>query len=216
MQAISEDASRRGVLRSTLPVDAQQDLQGQIGAALAQSQGQLGLQQGEAVSGLQSQIGQLGIDRVGAVNSLANTLNKQDLSRQQFSYQKQRDAQEAELARQRFEYEKQLAQQQLAAARSRASSGGGGGNYGQPGAKGYSLSQKPDGAGYMFKGPNNRPISMAAYASATGTPMVELLKNSASAYDKRAYNAAIALQRGGVWNETQIESYIKEKFPALF
>lgn len=133
MQAISEDASRRGVLRSTLPVDAQQDLQGQIGAALAQSQGQLGLQQGEAVSGLQSQIGQLGIDRVGAVNSLANTLNKQDLSRQQFSYQKQRDAQEAEMARQRFEFEKQQAAEQIAIARQRANSSGGGGGGGVAG-----------------------------------------------------------------------------------
>lgn len=115
VQNIVEDASARGVLRSTLPVDARQALTAQLGAALNQSLGQLGLQQGQDVSRIQEQVGGLRVSRAGAIAELARSLEGQDLERQKL-----------ELQRQQAEREYQLKQQELQIARSQAARSGGG------------------------------------------------------------------------------------------
>ena len=79
VQQISEDASRRGVLRSSLPVDARTSLTAQLGAALNQGLGELGAQQAKEVAGVGTQIGELGIQRAGAVSTLADALQQRDL-----------------------------------------------------------------------------------------------------------------------------------------
>lgn len=95
---ILESASQRGVLRSTLPVDAQQALTAQIGAALAQSLGNIGLQETQQIGGLQSQIGQLGIDRTKSIYDLAGTLYNRDLQERDYQLKQQQAQRDYELA----------------------------------------------------------------------------------------------------------------------
>lgn len=87
-QDIVEDASARGVLRSTLPVDARQSLTAQLGAALNQGLGQLGLQQQEQIGGINSQIGSLRLQRAGSIADLSRALESNDLERQKFALEK--------------------------------------------------------------------------------------------------------------------------------
>lgn len=87
-QNIVEDASARGVLRSTLPVDARQSLTAQLGAALNQGLGQLGLQQQEQIGGVRTQIGGLKTEKVGAITDLAKALETGDLEKQRFALEK--------------------------------------------------------------------------------------------------------------------------------
>jgi hypothetical protein len=134
---------------------------------------------------------------IGLRGQRAGEMTKFQEQLRQEALQRQRD-QEA------FQRQQALQREQLSAQRA-ADQG-----------KGFSVSYKDGGAGYMFTGPNKQPVSMAIYAQATGTPMVELLRQSPSSYDKRAYNAIVALQKGGQWNENQIENYIRDKFPLLF
>lgn len=89
VQNINEDASARGVLRSTLPADARQALTAELGAALNTSLGNLGLQQADRVSGIQNQIGGLRVDRANAVTSLANQLQSMDQAERQFQMEQQ-------------------------------------------------------------------------------------------------------------------------------
>jgi uncharacterized FlaG/YvyC family protein len=94
VQNINEDASARGVLRSTLPNDSRLTLTGQLGAALQQSLGQAGLQQTKDISGVRSQIGDLNIKKVSSIADLSSSLQQQDEQRRQFD-------QELALARQK-------------------------------------------------------------------------------------------------------------------
>lgn len=119
VQQINEDASARGVLRSTLPVDSRQALTAQLGAALNTSLGNLGIQQADTISNFQNKIGGLQVDRANQIASLSRSLEDQDLQRQQFEYQKQLDAQKLELQRQ------ELAAQVAAARASAARRSGG-------------------------------------------------------------------------------------------
>ena len=102
VQQINEDASARGVLRSTLPNDSRAALTAQLGAALQQSLGQLGLEQGRAVSGIQQQIAGVGVDRLKTMYDLADTLYNRDLQERQFNFQKQQAQQAFQLDQQRL------------------------------------------------------------------------------------------------------------------
>lgn len=106
---IVEDASARGVLRSTLPVDARQALTAQLGAALNQGLSQLGVQQAQDIGGIRSNISNLRLERAKDVSGLANTLYQQALAKQQ------------------ADREFRLRQQSLAMSRSGGGRGGGGG-----------------------------------------------------------------------------------------
>ena len=103
-QGILEDAARRGVLRSTLPVDARTELQGAISSALTQGIGNLNLEQLRNVRGLQSEIGQLQLGRQGAIQSLAESLQQADLKEREYQMalelQRQQAAQSRALSQQ--------------------------------------------------------------------------------------------------------------------
>lgn len=112
-----------------------------------------------------------------------------------------------------------LKQQQIAAsaapsrASSSGSSGGSGGLTAAQTAAQYSVKQLTSG-NYAFTGPNKAPISMYNYAQQTGNSMLDLLKNSGSAYDKAAYqDATYWLGKGG---ETLALSNLQKKYGKLF
>lgn len=94
-QSILEDASRRGVLRSTLPVDARTELQAAISQGLIGRMGELGLQQARDISGIQSNIANLGIERLRTITSLADALQAQDLREREFAMRQQAAREEA-------------------------------------------------------------------------------------------------------------------------
>jgi hypothetical protein len=110
---INEDASRRGVLRSTLPNDARQSLTAQLGAALQQSLGQIGLQQTQQIGQLNNQIADIGVNRLKSIQDLAGALQSRDLQERQFQLQKEQAEREYQM--------------KLQAQRQAAASGGGGG-----------------------------------------------------------------------------------------
>ena len=99
---ITEDASARGVLRSTLPVDARQALTTSLGQALMTGKGELAAKQAGDVAGINEKLGTLGINRAGAIADLARSLETQDLDRQKFEYQKQIEAQQLQLQKQQI------------------------------------------------------------------------------------------------------------------
>lgn len=102
-QNIVEDASARGVLRSTLPVDARQALIGQLGVALNQGLGQLGLQRVQDIGAVRSQIGSLGTQKAKDIADLARALESQDIQQQELA-----------LKRLQADRDYQLSQQQIA------------------------------------------------------------------------------------------------------
>lgn len=211
-QKILESASARGLTRSSIPTD----LQTALGQSILQQQGQLGAQQAGEVAKVRTQLGELGVQRQQAIQALANQLYETDLRRQAQQFERQ-------MAERKFQMERQNAERdfQMRMALSRGGGGGGGGYRGGGGgataARGYSLSYKPNNAGYKFTGPNKKPISMAEYAAATGTGMVSLLMNSPSAYDKNALNY-LNLYRAlkPRASEQQQYNYLRKNFPALF
>lgn len=87
VQGISEDASRRGVLRSTLPVDARTQLQGEISAALTSGLTDIGRQRLSDVSNIQDRIGTLRTNRLSSITGLADTLQQQDIREREFQRQ---------------------------------------------------------------------------------------------------------------------------------
>ena len=99
VQGINEDASARGVLRSTLPNDSRAALTGQLGQALLEGRAQLGRQQAGDVAGINERLGSLGINRANAIAELSRSLESQDLDRQKFEYQKQLDQQQLQIER---------------------------------------------------------------------------------------------------------------------
>ena len=82
-QDILESASQRGVLRSTLPVDAQQELQSTIGQSLAEALGQQRLQQAQDVGAVRQRIGDIRTQRSQQIQSLADTLADRAFRREQ-------------------------------------------------------------------------------------------------------------------------------------
>lgn len=71
-QNILEDASARGLLRSTIPVEKQAGL----GQQILQQQGQYAAQQAKEIGGVQSQIGGIQVDQASAIAQLANALQQ--------------------------------------------------------------------------------------------------------------------------------------------
>jgi hypothetical protein len=88
-QGILEDASARGVLRSTLPVDARTQLQGAVSSALTQGVGNLNLRQLQDVSGINERVGNLRLQRASGIQSLAEALQAADLRERQFEMEQQ-------------------------------------------------------------------------------------------------------------------------------
>lgn len=100
-QNILEDASARGVLNSTLPVDAQAGL----GQQIIQQQGLNAAEQAKQVGGIQSQVAGLVTDRASAIAQLANAL-------QQAFTQSRGVTLQAQQANREYALQKQLADRQ--------------------------------------------------------------------------------------------------------
>lgn len=99
---IVEDASRRGVLRSTLPVDARQSLQAQLSQALLQGRGQLESQRAGDIAGINERLGSLRIQRTGNIADLARALETRDLEERQFRLQQLQAKRDYELQKQQL------------------------------------------------------------------------------------------------------------------
>lgn len=108
-QNIVEDASRRGVLRSTLPVDARQALTGQLSQALLEGRSKLELNRVGDIGAINEKVGNLKINRAGSIADLARTLESQDLERQKFEFTKEESARSFELEKQKLAIQAQAA-----------------------------------------------------------------------------------------------------------
>lgn len=114
VQQITEDASARGVLRSTLPVDARQALTTQLGQALMTSRGELAAKQAGDIANVNEKLGTLGIQRASNIADLARALESQDLEQQKFQFAKTESDRDYALQQQ------QLADKRAASVRSNA------------------------------------------------------------------------------------------------
>jgi len=92
---IFENAANRGVLNSTIPVDEQTGLAGQI----IQQQGQYAAEQAQDIGNIQAQIGQIGIDRAQAIADYVNQLKQRQLAQQQFNFTRQQSNRQFRLDR---------------------------------------------------------------------------------------------------------------------
>jgi len=86
-QKILESASQRGVLRSTLPVDLQQDL----GREILQQRGQFDLQRSNQIGDIYSQLSGLKLQRASGIQTLADSLQAADLREREFQRQLEAD-----------------------------------------------------------------------------------------------------------------------------
>lgn len=82
---ILEDASSRGLLKSTIPVAGQ----AQLGAQILQQQGQYSTDYLQNVGQIRSDIAGVGVNRANDISQLAQALMQGALSNQQLAYQKQ-------------------------------------------------------------------------------------------------------------------------------
>lgn len=108
-QTILENASSRGLLKSTIPVYDQSVL----GAQIIQQQGQNAANEQQALAQINQGIAGIGVDQANAIAQLANALWQQSNQTQQFNFTKQqanRDyALQQKLGNQQFELAKQKA-----------------------------------------------------------------------------------------------------------
>lgn len=94
-QNILEDASSKGVLRSTIPVDRQAGL----GQQIIQQQGLNAAQQAKEIGGIRSQVGGLQIEKVNAIAQLANALQQAFSMEEQTNLSRYNSDREYQLAR---------------------------------------------------------------------------------------------------------------------
>lgn len=108
-QQIFEDASGRGLLNSTIPVDNQ----AQLGQALLQRRSELGAEQLQRIGEIRERLGGLGISRLQAIQNLANALASRSLANRQFSLQKRLSNREYRLQKRLANRQYQLQKKQL-------------------------------------------------------------------------------------------------------
>lgn len=84
-QQILEDASGRGILRSTIPVYNQ----GVLGSQILQQQGQYASDYAQKYADIQGQIAGVGVNRAKDISQLAQSLMSGALQQQQLAYQRQ-------------------------------------------------------------------------------------------------------------------------------
>lgn len=190
-QNILEDASGRGVLRSSLPVD----LQTALGQSLLQQRGQLGAQQARDIAGVQGSLADIGLERARSIYDLASSLQGGDLEERRFKFQKQQTLRE-------FNLDKQLAL--LRASGGSGGSGGGGGGYG--GGLVGTFIQKKDG-GYDFYDPSGKRLKADEYATLNNISLAEALAGSKNPGD-RALVEDIA--------KGLTEAQLRKKYPHAF
>lgn len=69
---------------------------------------------------------------------------------------------------------------------------------------------------YSATGPNGAPISVFAYAQNTGNSFLDLLRNSGSSYDRKAYNDAQGWLKQFKGDENKTLAQLQKRFPKLF
>lgn len=104
-QNILEDASGRGLLRSTIPVQGQ----AQLGQQIVAQQGQYAAQQAKDLGGIYSQIAGVNTERANSVANLASALQGNELQRIQMANQQAQADREFQLQQQTAAQQYQLA-----------------------------------------------------------------------------------------------------------
>lgn len=94
-QNILEGASGRGLLNSTIPVDAQTTLGQQVVA----KQGEYGMQQGQQLGEIYNQIAGLNVNKAKDIAGLGLNMQQNALQQTQFNYQKQQANRQYQLAK---------------------------------------------------------------------------------------------------------------------
>ena len=69
---------------------------------------------------------------------------------------------------------------------------------------------------YAATGPNGAPISLFTYAQNTGNGLLDLLRNSGSAYDRKAYNDAQGWLKAYKGDEGKVLKELQKRFPKIF
>lgn len=69
---------------------------------------------------------------------------------------------------------------------------------------------------YSATGPNGAPISVFQYSQNTGNSFLDLLRNSGSAYDRKAYNDAQGWLKQFKGDENRTLTELQKRFPKLF
>ena len=104
---ILEDASARGVLRSSMPVVGQQ----QLGQQILQQQGQYAGQQQKELGGIYSQVAGLNTERANSIANLSNSLYGLDIQKQTLNNQINQGNRQYDLQRQTADQQYQLSLQ---------------------------------------------------------------------------------------------------------
>lgn len=102
VQEIAESAAQRGVARSTIPVDAEQDLQQEF---LSQ-RGQLQSQQAQQIGNIRQQLGQLRTQETQATTNLASNLQEADIREREFELEKEQMQEELRIAKEKLRFTK--------------------------------------------------------------------------------------------------------------
>jgi hypothetical protein len=150
--------------------------------------------------GLLEQLIGLRGQRAGEMTKFQEQLRQEALQRQQQEIQRQEQERDRQL-------QMEMQRRQISAQRASAPQ--------QDPYAGYTIKRKVDNAGMSFRGPGDRPISMAQYAQGTGVGITELLRQSQSKYDQKAL-ADIQRLQGQGWTETNIENFLRARYKALF
>lgn len=191
---ITNQANSRGVIFSGVPIDQQATY--------------TGTKYLPAVANLQTSFNNTKNTLLGQINTLQAGRQKQ--------------AQDSVSAYQKAQAEEAYRQQQLGLGYARlsvsqqnAANRGSGNTAAQTRAN---LAQYKSGSyksgNQWYSGPGGAPLSAASYAQATGTGLLDLLRQSGSAYDKKAYNDAQTwLKKGG--EDFAIQN-LQKKYGALF
>lgn len=106
-QNVLEDASSRGILRSTMPVYGQ----AQVAQQITQKRGEYAGQQAKELGGIFSQIAGVNVDRASAIANLANALQGNFIQQQSLNNQIAQGNRSYELAQQTAQQQYQLALQ---------------------------------------------------------------------------------------------------------
>lgn len=201
-QNILESAGSRGVLRSTLPVDAQQEL----GKALLARRGEIDLERSQQMGAVNERVGQLGLQRLSAISELADSLQRRDLMERQFALEKENARAAARAA--------SAAQAQSGALNALIAKAQGGGQPTQatnlPGVK-LKDTKLGGKAGFSFSF-GGQPVSAYTYSRANGVNMADLLYSMAQQGDSTASKAYLDIVR----NNGTITNEIRNRYSALF
>lgn len=189
-QGITDQANRRGMFYSGLPI--------------AEQAKYTGTQFLPALANLRSRYAQQKFDLTNALNKVV-----QDQYTQAYGVRQH----ELDLEEQQREFDRRMA----AEAAARAASGGGGGGYsfggigggggGTAGGGGGKPSlQQRAGGGFNFQDANGAGISAARYSQLTGIPFISLLQQMANAGDAGARSALGLVGNDYGYNRTKINS----------